>query len=223
MNHGLFLALPDPGQSINEARMQGLGAVAGTRCLNVTGRWAVSGSAHAPLLMWPRDKLSDAEHAAKTASQARAREVRVLSRGASDTNGVGFVEAYSQSRSSALFGALALAEAKATTAQIQKLVAYASAVVRVYGNQTIDLADFVKNKAVVSKELYQQFGGGSTTAVVAWLIGNNGQAAYQLMHTSETDYTDDDFQTVVVGMRLAHHMGRRSIDHDPLGIRLTLF
>lgn len=210
MSSGLFLALPDHAQAANEFRMHGRDKNAYMRCLNVTGRWATDGSAYAPLLTWSTDAPDAAQDAATTASDARGRLVTVISR---ESNGpeLAFVLAYSPTRASALLGALPFTEARAikNALEVEKLVAYASAVTRVFGNPLRDIGEIVSTKKVVLKELRQQFGGGSMTSAVAWLNGKSGVAAFELMTAGE-GATDDDkaFAAVIIGRALAASLER---------------
>lgn len=216
----LFLSLPDHGQAINETNLYGGGSHAYIRCLNVTGRWAARGSSHAPLLMWSPDKRDAAEAAAATASEARSRTVLVYSVTTSGSNGLGVVEAYSPLRSSALLGATPFTEAKIlkTAATLEKLVAYTSAICRVYGDLKRPEAEIMKAKITVNRELHQQFGGGSITAAVAWLTGKKGLAAYDLMLTGDFNLDDaKTFSNAVAGMYLAQQLEHGQISE---GLRL---
>lgn len=213
---GLFLSLPDHGLAMIENKIHGGGPHAYMRCLNVTGRWAIRGSAHAPLLMWSPDKRDDAEAAAGTASKARGRAVQVISYSSSSSNGLGIVEAYSPKRASSLLSAIPFTEASIlkTAAQIEKLVAFARAVCQVYGDSKLSAASLIERRSAVNKELHKQFGGGSITSAVAWLTGKSGLAAYDLMVTGESN--DDDLKTLEVveaGIYLAQHLeeGRTTV------------
>jgi len=209
---GLFLSLPDHGGALNEANLLGGGPYAYLRCLNVTGRWSTRGSTHAPLLMWPTDKQDDAEDAAATASEARARAVQVIYRGASSSNDLGIIEAYNPMRAPALLGAIPFTEPKTlkTAAQIAKLVSFTNAVYRVYGDPKCSESNFVETRNAVNKELHQQFGGGSVTSAVAWLTGKKGLTAYDLMLAGESGNDDTKtFAAVVAGMYLAQHLEER--------------
>lgn len=206
---GLFLCLPDHGQALNETNLHGGGPYAYLRCLNVTGRWAIRGSTHAPLLMWLSENRDDAEDAAATASKARARAVQVFYCSSTSSNGLGNVEAYTPKRASALLGATSFTEARIlkTAAQIEKLVAFTHAVFRVFGDSKLSETDFLETRNTVNKELHHQFGGGSITSAVAWLTGKRGLTAYDLMLAGEAN--NDDVKTLAVvmaGMYLAQHL-----------------
>lgn len=219
MTAGLFLALPDHAQAANELRMNGRDKNAYMRFLNVTGRWATQGSAHAPLLTWPINSPNEAEDAAQKASKARGRVVKVISRESINPE-CGFVQPYSSARASALLGALPFTEARAirNALEVEKLIAYACAVTRVFGNPHRDIAEIVSAKKIVLKELRQQFGGGSMTSAVAWLNGKSGLAAFELMIAGE-GATDDDkaYAAVIIGLALAKSL---EIGQAAAGLRL---
>lgn len=206
---------------MNETALHGGGTHAHMRCLNVTGRWAIRGSIHAPLLMWSSEKHSDALDAAATASKARSRLVQVYSVTSIDSNRLGVVELYSPVRASALLGATPFTEAKTlkTAAQLRKLIAFTNAVSRVYGDSQQSEAEIINTRVAVNIELHQQFGGGSVTSAVAWLTGKKGLAAYDLMLTGESDQVDtNSFSNVVAGMNLAQKLRQGQIS-DQLRLR----
>lgn len=131
----LLLCMPEHG--LARLELERLGGTAGQylRCLNTTGRWAVNGQVHAPLLVWPIEAEQLAQAAAAAAGVARKRKVEVIERGYGGSSPPGWatVEPYTEKHAEALAGPLDFSAAlqKKRQAQAEKLAIYVEAISRV--------------------------------------------------------------------------------------------
>ena len=193
----LLLCLPDHGLGRLELERLGGSAAQYLRFLNTTGRWAVHGQPHAPLLVWPISHEARALEAASTASVARKRKIVVMERGYSGPTVPGVVELqqYSEQHADALAGPLDYSAARQSKrqAQAEKLAVYIEAVTRVYrsAGTAAPATALLDVERAVNRELHAHYGGGSVQAAVLWLTGKQGKEALQDLLTGQVEPAGD--------------------------------
>ncbi|HDR8973074.1 TPA: hypothetical protein QDB32_003954 [Burkholderia vietnamiensis] len=177
----LFLELAEHGSARLEFERYGRTLESYTRRLNSAGRWAAEGYAHAPLIAWLPDALSEAEAAAERASAARQRPVVVapLARSRSVISGRDFI-LFEQSMEPALLGYLPFNGRRTIRQQrdADKLGDFCAAIVKVFF-QAPDLVAQQQASRDVAKTLTAKYGGGSVTSAIQWLAGKTGEASLQ--------------------------------------------
>lgn len=171
----LLLSLADHQAPAQEQERHGGSVDRYARYLNTSGRWAVHGSAHAPLLVWKTARIEEAQAAAQQASEARKRTVVVVDRLNSDWKDGRDIEHYSPAFEAALLGAARQSEGRARRlrTEVEKLEAYSQVVLAAAAAPDADALAAVSHAA--AKALQAKFGGGSITSAFAWLAGRTGR------------------------------------------------
>lgn len=174
----LLLSLAEPAPTSTHA-------ASFARLLDTAGRWAVLGSAQAPLLVWPAAQAEAARAAADRAAQSRGRRVEVVSRTEADWLEGRDIQPFTDAFEAALHGAAALSAAKARRLRTEadKLEAFCR-VVRA-ASAAADQAAFAEVGRAASQALRAKFGGGSITSAFAWLAGPASQKALQSVLAGE--------------------------------------
>lgn len=185
--HYLLLSLADHQLASQEAQRHGGAPSRYVRCLNISGRWAVHGTTHTPLLVWHPEQAGAARAAAERASKARSRPVEVLSRGDSAWVEGCEIQVFSEAAEPALHGYAAQSEAKARRLrnEADKLAAYCL-VVRA-ASTAVDQKAFAEVSRAASKALRAKVGGGSITSAFAWLAGRAGREALESVLAGEVE------------------------------------
>jgi hypothetical protein len=178
----IVLTLDAHGGATREQRLYG--GVLEARFLNVTGRWASSGTDAAPLLTW--ESHEEAETCAETASRSRSRPVRVYSvKGAR----YGVFASYGKQHASALFGYLpySAAAARKLEGERKRLMGYAS--VMLAGITESQDAD--KMVAAMKQEAHRLrdagIGGGSWLSAAQGLTGKKALDVFQRIIDGELE------------------------------------
>lgn len=208
LEHFLFLSLvdlPAPApDSDSDPKTRGVASGKVVRCLNSAGRWAVHGTASAPLLMWHPDQADAAQAAAKRSSKARDRPVEVVSRARSSWAEDHDACLFSEAAESALDAPMALSSAKARRLRTEadKLEAFCM-VVRAASAAT-DHQQFGDVSRAASKALRAKFGTGSITSAFAWLSTSAGLEALESVLVGEVELTGPlSLQQVIEAAALA--------------------
>lgn len=189
----LLLCLPDHGLARFELERLGGSSAQYLRSLNTTGRWAVNGQLHAPLLAWAIEDEEGAQVAAAAAGVARKRKVVVMERGYDGPSAPGWavVELYTTRHAEALSGPLdySAARQKKRQAQAEKLAIYTEAISRVFKSAGATSPAMAQLDVVrsVNRELHARYGGGSVQAALLWMAGKQGREALQDLLTGETE------------------------------------
>jgi len=157
------------------------------RCLNAAGRWAVHGTADAPLLAWHADQADEARAAAERAAQAQGRRVEVLSRGDAAWEEGREIRLFSEAAASALLGAAAPSAARARRLRVETDKLEAFCLVVRQASAATDHEAFMRVSRAAGKALQVRFGGGSVSSASTWLAGPKGQEALQHVLAGEAE------------------------------------
>jgi len=159
------------------------------RCLNVNGRWAVHGTAQAPLLVWALSDATAAKAAAQRASEARGQRVAPLTRGHSGWQEGRNVQAFTAAHEAALLGHAAHSDAKARRLQTEaeKLEAYCVVILQAAAAKSH--ASYAEVSRAAASALRVKFGGGSISSCAAWLAGRHGRMALESVLAGEVELT----------------------------------
>lgn len=158
-----LLSLVGHGQAENEFANYG---VHHPRLLNISGRWSAAGSRAVPLLGWLDERI--ANQAAARASGARSRAVEVVQ---APSGAEGVIHGVSGPDHAALLGYLpySAAAAHGMTADVGKTMAFAGAVLSVFG---ADVSGRPEDAALeVHRSMKAKFGGGSVVSAAQFLCG----------------------------------------------------
>lgn len=178
----IVLTLDAHGGATREQRLYG--GVLEARFLNVTGRWASSGTDAAPLLTW--ENHDQAEACAETASRSRNRPVRVYS-----VTGAryGAFATYGEHHAAALLGYLpyATAAARKLEGERKRLMGYA----RVMLAGITEPHDADKMMAAMKQEAHRLrdagIGGGSWLSAAQGLTGKKALDVFQRIIDGELE------------------------------------
>lgn len=185
----LLLSLADPRSTSLEAERHGGSQDSYARCLNIAGRWAVHGTAHSPLLVWPSTQAGEAHAAAERSAKARGRTIEVLSRSDSGWTEGREIQLFTDAFEPALLGHAASSEAKTRRlrTETEKLEAFCLVVRK--ASAATNHEEFVEVSRAAAKALQAKFGGGSITSASEWLTGRKGQEALQSVLAGEVELT----------------------------------
>lgn len=178
----IVLTLDAHGGASREQRLYG--GVLEARFLNVTGRWASSGTEAVPLLTW--ESHEEAEACAATATTSRNRSVKVCS-----VTGARFgpFTAYSQQHASALMGYLpySVAAARKLEGERKRLMGYA----RVVLAGVSESHDADRMIAAMKEEAHRLrdagIGGGSWLSAAQGLTGKKALDVFQRVIDGELE------------------------------------
>jgi len=174
------------------------------RCLNSAGRWAIQGTAAAPLLVWPLSLVSEAQAAAERATAGRERPVQVITASNASWIEGQTIVLFSPAYEAALSGATPLSSGRARrlAVEVEKLEAFCL-IVRA-ASDAKDHDALVAVGRAAAKALQARFGGGSVTSTFAWLAGPNGREALASVLAGEVELTSAlSVQQVVDAVQLA--------------------
>jgi len=193
----LFLSLSEPQAAAPSASHEG--ADAPVRCLNVSGRWALRGTADVPLLVWRTGEATEAQAAAERAAKARDQAVAVASRGNAHWEEGREIQVFSPALAPVLLAPMAQSAAKARRLRTEadKLEAFCRVVLA--ASAASNQEAFAEVSRAASTALRAKFGGGTITSVFAWLAGPAGQAALESVLTGEVELTGSLSSQQVIG------------------------
>jgi len=200
----LLLTLADHRSSSLELARHGQDPGSYARCLNIEGRWAVHGSTHAPLLVWPSSKLEVAREAAARATEARRRPVEVLTRGDSGWVEGRNIQVFTEAFESALLGPTPHSAAKARRLRTEADKLEAFCLIMRQASAAQDHEAFAAVRLAAGKALRAKFGGGSITSAFAWLAGKAGSDALASVLSGEVELQGSlSLQEIVAATELA--------------------
>jgi hypothetical protein len=200
----LLLSLVDHQSVLVDSTRHGGSPAAYVRYLNIDGRWAVHGAAHAPLLVWNPGQREAAQAAADRSTKARGRRVDVVQRADSSWEEGKHILVFSDAYESALHGYAAQSEAKARRlrTEAEKLEAFCSVVLAAAVAK--DQASFAEVSRAAGRAMRAKFGGGSITSAFAWLAGRAGRSALDSALAGEVELTGPlSLQQVAEAVELA--------------------
>ena len=215
----LLLSLAHHPKASAETDRQGGSSHPYIRCLNTAGRWAVQGSAPAPLLVWPLSHTQQAQEAATRASAAHGRLVEVVTQVNSEWVEGHNIQLFCETYEPALGGSEALSAGKVRRleVEVEKLEAFCLVVQAASAAVDQDALSAVSRAA--AKALQAKFGGGSVTTAFAWLAGLQGQQTLDSVLAGEVELPGTlSIQKIVEAVELARQAEaiRQGAEHKGL-------